>query len=201
MADVIDLTPRLPGQDNLIASRPLEFRRGDWKHGSTMMCTRGESARFEEHRAKALAAEGHRHIAFVPNHLALDNGSLCTLQGLFRHRDGESRMRRVYNLAGLMECVTNATSPILRTDLLRRFYQAITEEREALQVAWRGRIGHFLLPLYPEHYNPHLFLHSIAGAASLKELFEVIRRETDAQFDILSRYYVFYLPEEFISRS
>ncbi|MCE5243832.1 MAG: hypothetical protein ABFD98_13680 [Syntrophobacteraceae bacterium] len=200
MADVIDLTSRLPGANNLITSHPLEFRRGDWQHGQPLLCTRMESARFEEHRAGALAAPGHRHIAFVPNHLSLDEGSRCTLLGLFRHRNDEGRMRRVYHLAGLMECVTNATSPVLRTDLLRRLYQEITEEREALQVAWRGRVDHFLLPLFPEHYNPNLFQHRISRAETLKELFDAVRGETDAQFNALSRFYVLYLPDDFIFR-
>ena len=195
MADVIDLTSRLPEANNLITLRPLEFRKGDWKHGLPLMCTRPESARFEEHRAKALASPGHQHIAYVPNHLSLDDGSWCTLLGLFRNREDESLMRRVYHLAGLMECVTNASSPILRTDLLRRVYQAISEEREALKVTWRGRITHFLLPLHPEYHNPNLFPHLISGAETLKDFFDVNRMETDAQFDVLARHYVFYLPE------
>jgi hypothetical protein len=98
-----------------------------------------------------------------------------------------------------MECVTNAPSHILRTDLLRRFYKSILEEREGLGMVWRGSVRHFLLPLHPEHHNPNLFFHRIAGAASLKELYDAIRSETDTQFDVLSRLYVFYLPENFVS--
>lgn len=197
MADVIDMTRRFQNLENLIARRPLEWRRGDWQAGYALMCTREESARFESHRQEALQVKGHRHIGCVPNHLKLDGGYHYTVLGLFRHRDDEAMMRRVYLLAGLMECVTGASSPILRTDLLRRIYKSILEERERLQILWRGNARHFLLPLYASHYNPNLFFHRIASAETLKDLYESIQAETDRQFDILSQFYVFYLPDMF----
>jgi hypothetical protein len=201
MADIIDMTERFPGKENLIEAAPLEFRRGEWRTGYAMLCTREESARFEAHRREVAEGHGHRYIAAVPNHFTLDDGSHYTAEGLFRHRRNEAAMRRVYRLAGLMECVTEAPSPILRTDLLRRFYQVILEEREDLKVVWRGHVRHFLLPIHPDRYNPALFLHAVANAESLKDLFAAIQSQTDAQFDILSRFYVFYLPAAFISRN
>lgn len=104
----------------------------------------------------------------------------------------------MYRLAGLMECVTNASSPILRTDLLRRFYKDILEERAELNVVWRGSVRHFLLPLHSEHYNPNLFQNAVINASTLKDLFEAVQSETNAQFDIISRHYMFYLPEAFL---
>jgi hypothetical protein len=200
VAEIIDLTHRLPGTDNLITLQPLEFRRGDWHAGRVLMCTKGESERFEAHRLEALHSPGHRHIAKVPNHFTLDGGYHYTVMGLFRYRSDEALMRRVYRLAGLMECVTNAPSPILRTDLLRRLYKSILDERDQLKVAWRGTVRHFLLPFHPEYHNPNLFLHGIATAGSLKELYTAIETETDDQFDVLSKLYVFYLPEGHIVR-
>lgn len=197
MAELIDLTRRFQHMENLIASKPLEWRRGDWLTGHALMCTRSESERFEEHRLQACRVKGHQHIGFVPNHFMLDEGYFYTVAGLFRHRADESMMRRVYYLAGLMEGVTNSPSSILRTDLLRRVYQTILEEREQLGVVWRGHVRHFLLPLHVNLYNPNLFRHHIVSAQSLKELYEIIRRETDVQFDILAHHYVFYLPETF----
>lgn len=197
MAELIHLPRRLPPRDNLIVSTPLEFRRGEWRRGFTMMCTRPESARYEAHLEEAPKTTGRRHAATLPTHFTLDGGYHYTLLGLFRYRGDESRMRRVYRLAGLMECVTNAPSPILRTDLLRRFYRTILEEREELKVIWRGRTSHFLFPLHPEYYNPNLFLHAVAAAGSLKDLFEAVRAQTDAQFTLLSSNYVFYVPENF----
>ncbi len=108
-------------------------------------------------------------------------------------------MRRVYRLAGLMECVTNAPSAILRTDLLRRFYQNILSERDSLKVVWRGNVQHFLLPLHSELYNPNLFFHHIANCESLKDLFAAIEKETNSQFDIIAKNYVIYVPDGFIS--
>lgn len=197
VADIIDITGRRRSIDNLITSAPLEFRRGDWRTGYAMMCTRQESERYEVYRSEALRHPGHPHIARVPNHITMDGGYHYTVLGLFRHREDETLMRRVYRLAGLMECVTNASSPILRTDLLRRFYKTILEEREELQVTWRGNVRHFLLPLHPDYYNPNLFLHNIARAESLKDLYTAVESETDKQFEVLSRSYTFYLPESF----
>lgn len=199
MADIIDITGHRRSRDNLIAAHPLEFRRGDWHSGYAMLCTKGESARYEAHRSDVLGAPGHQHLAFVPNHFTLDDGCHYTTIGLFRYRNDESMMRRVYRLAGWMECVTNAPSPILRTDLLRRFYKSILEERDALNLVWRGNVRFFLLPLQAAHSNPNMFLHRISLAVSLKDLYEAIESETNAQFDALSHHYVFYMPESLSS--
>lgn len=199
MADVIDLSRRLPGRDNLITAAPLEFRRGDWRGGHALMCTRTESVRFEKHRQEAFSRPGHEHIGFVPNHFTLDDGCHFTTLGLFRYRADEALMRRVYRLAGLMECVTNAPSAILRTDLLRRFYQNILAERDSLKVVWRGNVQHFLLPLHTDLHNPNLFFHHIANCESLKELFAAIEEETNLQFDLIANNYVIYIPDNFIA--
>ena len=53
MADIIDLSTRLKPGHNLIASAPLEFRRGEWLSGSAILCTREESAKLEAQRRKA----------------------------------------------------------------------------------------------------------------------------------------------------
>jgi hypothetical protein len=201
MAELIDLTPKARTLNNLISSQPLEWRRGDWLTGCTLMCTREESSRFEAKRLEAYQVLGHKHIAFVPNHFKLDSGYHYTVMGLFRHRDDEATMRRVYYLAGLMECVTNASSPILRTDLLRRVYKSILEERERLGVMWRGNAAHFLLPLHTEYYNANLFYHHIVSAESLKDLYQKLQSEIDTQFDILAQHYVFYLPGTSIDKS
>lgn len=201
MADIIDFKDKFQDRDNLITSHPLEFRRGDWPRGHVMMCTRSESHRYEMHRFEALSASRHQHIAFVPNHITLDGGYHYTILGLFRHRDDETTMRRIYRLAGFMECVTNASSDVLRTDLLRRFYQTILEERETLNMVWRGDVGHFLLPVDPQHYHPNLFLQAVSHAQSLKDLYTAIESETSTQFDMLSRFYVFYLPRNLVPES
>ncbi len=199
MADIIDMKSRLHGKgeagSNLISSGPLEFRRGDWGGGYAMLCRREESERYEAHRAEALRDPKHRHLEFVPLHFSLEEGYHYTIMGLLRHREAQPAMRRVYRLAGMMECVTNIPSPVLRSDLLRRFYQAIIEEREALGVFWRGNVPHFLLPLDNRFYDPDLFSRRVSAAETLKSLFEAVETETGAQFDVLCRSYVVYMPE------
>ncbi len=194
MAEIIDLADRSKDTQNLIAASPVEFRRGDWQGGYAMLCTRDESIRFEAHRREALRQSGHQHIGMIPEHVSLADGYQYTVLGLFRHRESEAAMRRVYRLAGYMECVLNAPSPVLRSDLLRRFYQAITEEREALNLAWRGDVHHFLLPLDRSQYDISQFFQGIAVTPSLKELYAFIETETNQQFDILCRHYVIYMP-------
>lgn len=198
-ADIINLHGRRSERDNLITDHPLEFRRGDWHNGYGILCSRQESVRYETHRLKAFEHPGHQHIGFIPNHFRLADGYHYTLLGLVRHREDEPMMRRVYRLAGFMECITNASSPVLRTDLLRRFYRTILEEREALGVIWRGNVRDFLFPLYSDYYNPNRFLHQVSVASTLKDLYGVIETETNVQFDILSRSYVFYLPRNFFA--
>ena len=194
-ADIIEMKDRHRPPDNVVTLRPLEFRRGDWHMGAAMMVKREESVRYEMHRLEAFARQGHTHVAQVPNHFSLDDGYYYTLIGLFRYRGDEALMRRVYRLAGWMECVTNAPSPILRTDLLRRFYKSILEEREALNIVWRGNVRYFLFPIHVEYYNPNLLVHRVSRTESLKDLYEVIEEETNRQFDVLAEHYVFYLPE------
>ncbi len=99
-----------------------------------------------------------------------------------------------------MECATKAPSPVLRTDLVRRFFKIINEEREKLNVLWSGKVRDFLLPLLPEHYDRAAFDDTVGNAPSLKELLVGIEDETDSQFDILAQSYVFYVPQTFLSR-
>jgi hypothetical protein len=201
MAEIIDFTQRGRDLQNLITAAPVEFRRGDWEGGFAMLCTRPESVRYEAHRQDALRDDRHQHILFVPDHVSLNNGYHYTVLGLYRYRHDEALMRRVYRLAGLMECVVNVPSPVLRTDLLRRFYQSIMEERESLNIVWRGDVKHFLLPLEARFYGPERFFQAVAGAESLKELYRVIDSETAAQFEILGQSYVIYLPRAFSPNS
>ncbi len=200
MADIIDLSSRLRPASNLITSHPLEFRKGDWLAAHAVFCTREASERFEAHRESVFQGQDRPFISLVPNHLKLDAGYHFTTRWLFRFRQDEVRMRRLYRLAGLMECITRAPSPILRTDLVRRFFKIITEEREKLGVAWKGNVQGFLLPIFPQHYNQNLFLNAVQGAASLKDLLLLIEEETNRQFDLLGREYVFYVPESFLAK-
>jgi hypothetical protein len=200
MADIIDLASRLRVANNLIIARPLEFRRAEWLAGSAILCTREESERFEAHRQKQLKSVERSRISVVPNHFTLEGGCHFTVTYLFRYREKEELMRRVYRLAGLMECITKASSPILRTDLVRKFFKLIVEERESLNVSWKGHVLSFLLPLHAEHFDRDAFLHTVQNADSLKELLALIESEANRQFDVLASRYVFYVPESFLPK-
>jgi hypothetical protein len=198
MANVIDLSSRLKTGQNLISSSPLEFRRGEWLTGYAILCSRDESEKLEAQRLKATSERPP--VTLVPNHLTLDGGCHYTVFWLFRFRQDEERMRRLYRLAGLMECITKAPSPVLRTDLVRRFFKVINEERESLNVSWKGNVRDFLFPLHAEDYGPEAFTGTIAGALSMKDLLDGIEREANSQFDILAKRYVFYVPQTFLSK-
>jgi hypothetical protein len=199
MADIIDLASRFKPGSNLIVSRPLEFRKAEWLSGAAVLCTREDSERLEELRQKQARGSDRHFISLVPNHFTLEGGCHFTALHLLRFRKDEEAMRRVYRLAGLMECITKAPSPILRTDLVRKFFKLIVEEREHLDVSWKGHVRSFLLPLHPQYYDQRLFMHSIQSAESLKELLSLIETEAGRQFDILAGQYVFYVPESFLA--
>ncbi len=196
MAELIDFLERKKAS-SLICARPVEFRWGEWASGPAWLCARSESAKFEAHRLESRRLFGHSHLQWLPNHVKLDGGSHYTVQALFRYRNDEDAMRRVYRLAGLMECVTRGVSPVLRSDLLRRIYEAIMAERKALQVVWRGSVDRFLLPLYLHHGVVERLLTLLKPLESLQELFSVIEHETAIQFDLLSTHYVIYVPLAF----
>ncbi len=200
MADIIDFSSRLKPESNLIRSHPLEFRKGGWLAGSAILCTRHESEKFEAHRQKVLQVQERPYISLVPNHFTLDGGYHYTTARLFTLSGDEILMRRLYRLCGFMECITKAASPVLRTDLVRRFFKIIGEERDALKITWKGNVHNFLLPLQPEHFNHQAFINNLQTAQSLKELITLIERDTDRQFDILAQHYVFYVPETFYAR-
>lgn len=196
MAELIDLMERKK-MSTLICARPVEFRWGEWASGPAWLCVRGESVAFETHRLESRRVPGHAHLQWLPNHVKLDGGSHDTVQALFRYRNDEKAMRRVYRLAGLMECVTRGVCPVLRSDLLRRVYQNIMDERNALHVVWRGSVDRFLLPLYLHHGVVERLLALLKPMENLQKLFSLVERETAVQFDLLCSHYVIYVPLSF----
>jgi hypothetical protein len=118
--------------------------------------------------------------------------------GLYGFRDREEQARELYRLAGLMECAVNSTSPLLRTDLLRSLYKAITVLRQSLNFSWRGDSVKFLLPLHPHLYERSHFFDEVHKADTLKVLYQTVDSETTLQFELLAAEYVFYLPQRLV---
>lgn len=199
MARIIPFDTGRKADDNLICGKPLEFRRGDWRQGQVLQCLRSEAERYQAHRSKALA-NGHSHLRYVPEHFSLGRGCDYTVAGLYRWREREERAREVYRLAGLMECVVNSTSPLLRTDLLRSLYKTIIHLRQSLEISWKGNSTQFLLPLHPHFYRRSNFFAAIQQANTLKVLYDKVEQETTLQFDLLASEYVFYLPQRMVDK-
>ncbi len=178
---------------NIIIEKPLQLRWADWESGASILVSGHEAAKYEEHR-KHVLTQSHSHISNVPNHLTIKDGLEYTLQGLYRHRNKPEAMLDVYYLAGLMECLTSVPQPVLRTALIRGFYQTVIKLKTELSVNWHGHVSHFLFPLFPIHYDTNQFTQSLVKAETLKDLYSRIREGTEEQFLILGSEYVFYLP-------
>jgi hypothetical protein len=117
-----------------------------------------------------------------------------TIRGLYQYRNEESKMRQVYYLAGLIDCMINQVSPLLRTDLIRDIYKNVMALKGALNVNWYGQMDQVLFPIDDHLYSETDYQGSLSRAGSMKELYELIREGADEMFDILSLEYTFYTP-------
>lgn len=200
MADVIDLFGDREAGDNVVCEEPVRFRALDWAEGAIIQCLTAESERYEHIRARELKKpEEHRHLWQVPEGFKLSGVLLDTCAGLFRHRSSLENMKRLYNLAGLMECLIHGSAPVLRTAMIRDMFNKAHAMKEELDITWRTGGQSYLLPRHP-HLDPGPELTDRIGQAdSLKELYEVIRLETSRQLDILMENYVFYLPRAYLA--
>ena len=155
-----------------------------------------EAKKFEIHRREVLSKQ-HSHIAYVPNHITLKDGVEFTLRGLLRHRENPERMREVYYLAGLMECLMKVEQPVLRTALVRTYYQTVLDLKERLGVNWHGKSQYFLFPLFPMHYDLNSFFQgSLQGGDTQGALRENQRRRGGAISHPWQRVRVLHSPDK-----
>jgi hypothetical protein len=194
VGQIIDFSSRAKKvPDNLVTSVPLEFRQADWETVYFVQMLRSDSLTFESRKRRMLQDE-NRNPVQPPAHFSLRDGTASTLRALFIYRDGEDRMRQVYFLAGLMDCMINQVSPILRTALLRDMYKKIFLMKKDLGITWHGPLDQVLLPIDRRFFNVEHYRGTLRAAATMKKLYEQIMQGTGEMFDILSRKYVFYLP-------
>ena len=106
----------------------------------------------------------------------------------------ETKMREIYYLTGLMDCMINQVNPVLRTDLLRNMYKKVFLMKEKLNVHWRGPLDQVLLPIESDYYDEFEYRSSLSRASTLKELYIAINRGTNEMFDVILFEYVFYCP-------
>ena len=193
MGKLLDLDKKLEPPDNLITLKPWEFRRVDWESKHFIQMSKSLSAKLERHR-KEVYKKGERRVGCLPAHLVLRSGMANTIQSLFTYRDNERRMREVYYLAGLIDCLINQVNPLLRTDLIRDMYKNINRLKTDLNISWYGHVDQVLFPIDAQFYNSDEYRVSLSRAKTMKKLYRFIREGTDEMFDILSREYVFYSP-------
>ena len=194
MGQVIDIRKgRKCPLDNLITKTPWEFRWANWKVSHFVQMLKSQSLELENHR-RAVRARGGTGVWEVPSHFLLKGGLAHTIRALWANRDNERKMRDIYYLTGLMDCMINQINPILRTDLLRDLYKKVFALKASLMVNWYGPLDQVLLPIHPQFYNESAYRSAIARAATMKDLYGIIERETAEMFDILSSGYVFYCP-------
>lgn len=194
MAKIIPLEPKSEGPpDNVIALKPLEFRKADWETTRFIQMARSNSARLECHR-QDVYKQGGQGVWQLPPHYSLTEGMAHTIRAMYIYREDKEKMREVYYLMGLVDCMINQVNPILRTDLIRAIYKEVFKMREELKVRWYGPITQILLPIDPLFYNEFEYKALLSGAGTMKELYQVIREGTEEMFDILSLEYVFYCP-------
>ncbi len=194
MAKVIQFKERAPSTDlTLVTLKPWEFRRADWESVHFVQMLKSQAEKLEAHR-KEVIEKGGAGVWHLPPHFVLKGGLASTIHGIYRMRENEARMRDVYYLAGLVDCMINQVSPLLRTEHLHELYRKVTTLRSILNVNWYGSIDQVLLPLESNYFNEVEYRESLSGAGTMKVLFEAIREGTEEMFDILSLEYCFYTP-------
>jgi hypothetical protein len=194
VARIIDLEERRRRPpDNLITRRPLEFRWAGWDSTEFVLMRRSESERLEERRGRNLR-DGLTGVPNLPPHFVLKGSMGCTARGLYLHKENEKSMRDVYYLAGLVDCMINQVSPLLRTDAIRDLYRKVSLLKQALNVNWYGPIDQVLFPIDGHLYNDADYRRALAGARNLERLSRAVRDGVEDMFAVLSAEYVFYTP-------
>jgi hypothetical protein len=179
--------------DNLITAKPLEFRAADWESGHFIQMLKPQSDALEKHR-KEIHEKGEAGVHHLPSHYVLGGSMAYTIRSIFLYRANEEKMREVYYLAGLMDCMINSVHPLLRTDELGEMYKKIVTLKTLLSANWYGTLDQVLFPLDVQFYDDGEYRDRLSRAATMKDLYHVIREQTDDMFDILSLEYVFYTP-------
>jgi len=185
MGELIDLRKGQNGSgSSLITSYPFEFRYSHWKSAHFIQLARPCSIDIEN-------AGGNRPL---PPHFVLKGGLASTIKGLFQHRNDEGRMKEVYFLTGIMDCMINQVNPVLRTDLLRHMFKKFFQMKQALGLHWHPPLDQVLLPIDSHLFNESAYRSALASAPTLKEIYNVIKQGTEEMFYVISNNYVFYCP-------
>jgi hypothetical protein len=151
MGRVIRLvTKREKDRNNLITATPLEFRWSDGESRFFSQVPKHCAVSFEEGRA----SRGRKVLIPAADCRHLKGGLECTIQALFLQRHNEEKMRQIYYLAGLVDCMINRRHPLLRTHHIRGLYGKVMTLKSILRLSWYGSIDQVLLPV--NEGGPHV---------------------------------------------
>lgn len=178
--------------DNVITLKPWEFRVADWQSRDFIQMLKSQSAKLEAHR-KEVYEKGLR-VSQLPPHFPLRGSMAYTIQGIFSYRSNEPKMREVYYLAGLIDCMINRVTPLLRTEAIKEIYKKVMTLKAFLNMTWYSSFDQVLFPLDFQFFNEYEYRNMLSGATSVHELYRLIREGTDEMFDILALEYTFYTP-------
>ena len=193
MGKVIHFKDKGLPPDNLITAKPFEFRAADWESRHFIQMLKSQSDALEKHR-KEIYEKGESGVQHLPPHYVLGGSIAYTIRSIFLYRSNEEKMREVYYLAGLMDCMINRIHPLLRTENIGEMYKKIMTLKTLLSANWYGSLDQVLFPLGVHFYDDGEYRDRLSRATNMKELYHVIREQTDDMFDILSLEYVFYTP-------
>ena len=195
MGSVIHLNiKRETAEDTLITTRPWEFRWSPWGGHYFILMTKSLARRLKEDHKRAVHNDNETIPGQPSGHVPLKGGMADTVRGIFRYRHHEIKMREVYYLACLVDCMINQVSPLLRTRHIRRIYEKTMTLKKILDVNWYGHLDQVLFPIHDHLYNEGPYRHSLSRAQSPEELSRLIRERSDHMFEILACEYTFYAP-------
>jgi hypothetical protein len=178
--------------DNVITLKPWEFRGADWESRHFIQMLKSQSEKLEKHRKQV--HEKGSIVSLMPPHFVLKGSMAFTIQGIYSYRTNEAKMREVYYLAGLIDCMINRAAPLLRTDVIKDIYRKVMTLKALVDMTWYSAFDQVLLPLDSWFFNEYEYRNNISGAASAQELYRLIREGTDEMFEILALEYTFYTP-------
>ena len=175
-------------RDDVITSDPWEFRRAEWNSEYFILILKSHWEEMESRREKISKPP--------PSCFVLKDSMANTINGIYAYRDNIEKMREVYYLAGLIDCMINQVNPLLRTDHIGPMYSKVTTLKRVLAVSWYGPLDQVLFPIDSRFYSLHKYRDGLSRAVTMKELYRLIREGTDEMFDILSERYIFFTPGE-----
>jgi hypothetical protein len=177
---------------NVITLKPWEFRAADWESRHFIQMLKSQSAELETHRKEVY--DRGKTLSQLPPHFVLSGSMGYTIQGLFLYRTNEAKMRQVYYLAGLIDCMINRVTPLLRTDTIKDIYKKVMTLKAMLDMSWYTSFDQVLLPVDSHLYNEFEYKNRLSRAENAPELYRLIREGTDEMFDVLGLEYTFYTP-------